>query len=264
MSKTQTIALLGLAALAGCSGGGSGGAADFIIRFNDNLSWGTADAQASPAPPAGSPQVITVTVAGGGSQDVYQPGGVEIIDGNVVLIDLLIPKFVPTNAVADPENDRGKIFIDGIDTGLKINSAGLIADNGGTVRDMALSRGTRTITIKGPLAATSGSRSLFVKNETDLTFTVPNSAIASHPFRWNGTLPSNSGSTSDVHLELWLPLYVGAVGRGVEFEMGEFGPYHYMPNGQGVVMIEEPGGSVPSTIPADGVGSLQISSYELP
>jgi hypothetical protein len=264
MIKQIGLALFGSAVIAGCGGGGSSNPADLVIDFDDDLDWGVGIAVASGAPPPGSPQVVTVTLPGGGTQDVYQPGGVALIDGNAVLINLLMPKFVPTTAVIDPEGDRGKIYIDGVDTGLKINNAGLIADAGGTVRDMVLSRGSRTVTIKGPLAATTGTRSLYVKNEADLNFTVPNNAVASHPFRWNGQLPSNSGSTADVNLELWLPLYVGAVGRGVRFKMGEFGPHHYMPNGQGVVLIREPGGTLPSTIPADGVSTLQLFSYELP
>jgi hypothetical protein len=61
-----------------------------------------------------------------------------------------------------------------------------------------------------------------------------------------------------------VPPYVSIAGRVVVFEMGEFGPYGYAPNQQGIVTVALPGGQLPSTIPATGVDSMRILSYELP
>jgi len=262
MIKRAVLVGVGLTAIVGC--GGNGSIADAIIRFNDTLAWAVGLVAAAGAPPPGMPEVVTVTLPGGITQQAYQPGGIQLIDGNVVLIDRLLPKFVPTTNAPDPENDRGKIFIDGVDTGLKLNSTGLIENVGGVVRNMAIPRGTRDYIIKGPLEAADSGRSLYIKNEVALRFMVPNNGVTTHPSRWIGKLPSNSGSTADLALQLTVPSYVAVAGRVLVFQMGAFGPFSFAPNAQGVLTVQLPGGQLPTTIPADGVDAMQILSYELP
>ncbi len=262
MIKKSVVICSGLAVIAGC--GGSGSIAEAIIRFNETLAWAVGLVNAAQAPPPGMPQVVTVTLPGGGTQQAYQPGGIQLMDGNVVLIDRIVPKFVPTTNAPDPENDRGKIFIDGVDTGLKLNSVGLIENSGGVVRNMAIPRGTRDYIIKGPLEAADAGRSLYIKHEVALRFMVPNNGVTTHPTRWVGKLPSNSGTTADLTLQLTVPPYVAVAGRVLVFQMGAFGPFGFAPNAQGVLTVQLPGGQLPTIIPADGVDSMQILSYELP
>jgi len=262
MIKKTIMLGAGLAVIVGCGGGGT--IADAIVRFNDTLAWAVGVVAAAPAPPAGMPEVVTVTLPGGGTEQAYQPGGIELSAGNVVLMDRLLPKFVPTTNTPDPENDRGKIFIDGVDTGLKLNATGFIQNGGGTVRNMAIPRGTRDYIIKGPLEVADGGRSLYVRNEVVLRIMVPNNGVTTHPSLWSGKLPSNGGSTSDVDLQLTVPPYVAVGGRVLVFELGAFGPFAYAPNAQGVVTVQLPGGQLPTDIPPSGVDTLQIFSFELP
>lgn len=257
----KTLFCAGLAVIVGCS---SSSISQAIISFNETLAWAVGLVAAAPAPPAGMPQVVTVTLPGGGTQQAYQPGGVLLIDGNAVLINRLLPLFAPTTSVPDPQNDRGKIFIDGVDTGLKLNSSGLITNAAGVVRDMAIPRGTRDYVIKGPLEASTGGRSLFVRDEITLRFMVPNNGVTTHPTRWFGSLPANSGTTSDVSLQLTVPPYVATAGRVLVFQMGNFGPFGFAPNAQGELTVQLPGGTLPTTIPVNGVETMQILSFELP
>jgi hypothetical protein len=262
MIKKTLLVCSGLAVIVGCGGGGS--IAEAIVAFNETLAWAVGLVAEAQAPPAGMPAVVTVTLPGGGSEQAYQPGGVFLMAGNVVLVDRLLPKFVPTTNAPDPQNDRGMIFIDGVDSGLKLNATGRIENAGGVVRNMAIPRGTRTYSIKGPLEASDGTRSLYVKDEIVLRFMVPNNGDTTHPRRWVGKLPSNGGSTDDLSLQLTVPPYVATAGRILVFQMGEFGPFGFAPNAQGVLTVQLPGGQLPTTIPVDGVDSMQILSYELP
>lgn len=262
MIKKSFFVCVGLAAILGCGGSGSGSQA--IIEFNESLIWAVGLVSASPAPPAGSPQVVTASLPGGFTEEVYQPGGIELIDGNAVLMNRMLPKFVPTTNAPDPENDRGKIFIDGVDTGLKLNAQGMIENATGVVHSMAIPRGQRTYRIAGPLEASDGSRSLYVREEVILNIMIPNNGQTTFPSQWNGRLPANSGTTSDVNLQLTVPSYVATAGKELVFGMGAFGPFGYAPTSLGNVLVNLPQGTAPITIPSDGVDSLTILSYENP